>query len=62
MAQPEAPPEDFPAITVTITRRLYDWLYERRRSIGIPLSRTVRDALEVAYAEDTKDEQPKRSA
>ncbi len=55
-------PEEFPAITVTITRRLRDWLYGRRQQQGIPISRTVRDALEVAYAQMAEDDEQKRES
>lgn len=38
-------------ISVTLSKRARDFLNERRRVLGVPVSRTVRDALEIAFPE-----------
>jgi post-segregation antitoxin (ccd killing protein) len=44
-------PEEYRAITVTVTARQREWLYERMRSTGVPISRTIRDAISNTFPE-----------
>lgn len=39
------------SISVTLTQRQVDWLNERQRTVGTPVSRAIRDALDRAYPE-----------
>lgn len=52
---PEATTEEYKAITVTVTGRQREWLYERMRSTGIPISRTIRDAIDNTYPEANEE-------
>ena len=51
-----------PAITVTITQQQRDWLYERQRERGIPISRSVRDALDNTFPEIQREQEDQPEA
>lgn len=59
---PEATTEEYKAITVTVTARQREWLYDRMRQTGIPISRTIRDAIENTFPEASDEKAKERVA
>lgn len=51
-------PEEYRAISVTVTARQRDWLYDRLRRFGIPVSWSIREALDKAFPEANREPEP----